>query len=175
MIALRNKAIMEGLISDDESGKDCWKRWKSHESYYHDYDEREYENETHEEGHKICSIKTREVPVCQIKRYKMIKYSFKDEEEYVTVKEVRINNLYSIGQRACRSYQEIFRMINEGWEDLESKEISTNICGKFTNLEILKYWGLETSRRLFNTILLNNSTWRIYRANIRRVSHSNSF
>ncbi|GJX85230.1 hypothetical protein Tco_0336004 [Tanacetum coccineum] len=52
--ALRNKAIMEGLISDDESGNDCWKRWKSHEIYYHDYDEREYENETHEEGHEIC-------------------------------------------------------------------------------------------------------------------------
>ncbi|GJV47016.1 hypothetical protein Tco_1437228 [Tanacetum coccineum] len=33
--ALRNKAIMEGLISDDESGNDCWKRWKSHEIYYH--------------------------------------------------------------------------------------------------------------------------------------------
>ncbi|GJZ06401.1 hypothetical protein Tco_0540194 [Tanacetum coccineum] len=37
--ALRNKAIMEGLISDDESSNDCWKRWKSHEIYYHDYDE----------------------------------------------------------------------------------------------------------------------------------------
>ncbi|GJZ64200.1 hypothetical protein Tco_0620621 [Tanacetum coccineum] len=29
--ALQNKAIMEGLISDDESSNDCWKRWKSHE------------------------------------------------------------------------------------------------------------------------------------------------
>ncbi|GJU53293.1 arginine--tRNA ligase, chloroplastic/mitochondrial-like protein isoform X2, partial [Tanacetum coccineum] len=58
--ALRNKAIMEGLISDDESSNDCWKRWKSHEIYYHDYDEGEYENETHEEGHELCSIKTRE-------------------------------------------------------------------------------------------------------------------
>ncbi|GJX98993.1 hypothetical protein Tco_0356012 [Tanacetum coccineum] len=29
--ALLNKAIMEGLISDDESSNDCWKRWKSHE------------------------------------------------------------------------------------------------------------------------------------------------
>ncbi|GKE84962.1 hypothetical protein Tco_1558704, partial [Tanacetum coccineum] len=37
--ALRNKAIIEGLISDDESGNDCWKRWKSHEIYYHNYDE----------------------------------------------------------------------------------------------------------------------------------------
>ncbi|GKB96894.1 hypothetical protein Tco_0983031 [Tanacetum coccineum] len=31
------------------------------------------------------------------------------------------------------------------------KEISTNIDGEFTNLEILKCWSLETSRRLFNT------------------------
>ncbi|GKA75962.1 hypothetical protein Tco_0782340 [Tanacetum coccineum] len=30
--ALRNKAIMEGLISDDESSNDCWKRWKNHET-----------------------------------------------------------------------------------------------------------------------------------------------
>ncbi|GKB65714.1 hypothetical protein Tco_0921900 [Tanacetum coccineum] len=32
--ALKNKAIMEGLISDDESSNDCWKRWKSYEIYY---------------------------------------------------------------------------------------------------------------------------------------------
>nr|GEW75858.1 hypothetical protein [Tanacetum cinerariifolium] len=29
--ALRNKAIMEGSISDDESSNDCWRRWRSHE------------------------------------------------------------------------------------------------------------------------------------------------
>ncbi|GKB35047.1 hypothetical protein Tco_0879989 [Tanacetum coccineum] len=37
--ALRNKAIIEGLISDDESSNDCWKRWKSHEIHCHNYDE----------------------------------------------------------------------------------------------------------------------------------------
>ncbi|GJW81870.1 hypothetical protein Tco_0145845 [Tanacetum coccineum] len=63
--ALRNKAIMEGLISDDESSNDCWKRWKSHEIYYHNYDEGEYENETHEEGHELCGIKTRKVLVAK--------------------------------------------------------------------------------------------------------------
>nr|GEW18695.1 hypothetical protein [Tanacetum cinerariifolium] len=47
--ALRNKAIMEGLISDDESINDCWKRWRSHEITYHDHGETEYENETHDE------------------------------------------------------------------------------------------------------------------------------
>ncbi|GJS04178.1 hypothetical protein Tco_0320686 [Tanacetum coccineum] len=153
--ALRNKAIMEGLISDDKSGNDCWKIWKIHEIYYHDYDEREYENETHKEGHEICSINTREVPVCQIKRYKMIKYSFKYEEEYVAVKEDEYNDLTITSEEACQAYQEIFRMMDEGWKDLGSKKISMNIGGEFTNLEILKCWSLETSRRLFNKILLN--------------------
>ncbi|GKA24362.1 hypothetical protein Tco_0710395 [Tanacetum coccineum] len=57
------------------------------------------------------------------------------------------------------------------------KEISTNIGEEFTNMEILKCWSLETSRRLFNTRILAqlNSTWRIYQENIRGVSHSNSF
>ncbi|GJU69419.1 hypothetical protein Tco_1255678 [Tanacetum coccineum] len=85
--ALMNKAIMEG----------------------------EYENETHEEGHELCGIKTREVPVCQIKRYKMIKYSFNDKEENVAVKEDEYNDLTITSDEACRAYQEIFRMMDEGW------------------------------------------------------------
>ncbi|GKB80325.1 hypothetical protein Tco_0947220, partial [Tanacetum coccineum] len=113
--ALMNKAIMEGFISDDESSNDCWKIWKSHEIYYHNYDEDEYENKTHEEGHELCGIKTREVPVCQIKRYKMIKYSFNDEEEYVAVKEDEYDDLIITSEEAYRAYQEIFRMMDEGW------------------------------------------------------------
>ncbi|GJW19806.1 hypothetical protein Tco_0027242 [Tanacetum coccineum] len=35
------------------------------------------------------------------------------------------------------------------WGPSEGK--STNVGGEFTNLEILKCWSLETSRRLFNT------------------------
>ncbi|GKC76020.1 hypothetical protein Tco_1126794 [Tanacetum coccineum] len=113
--ALRNKAIMEGLISDDESCNDCWRRWKSHEINYHHYDEGEYENETHEEGHELRGIENREVPVCQIKRYRMIKYLFNDEEEYVVVKEDEYNDLTITSDEACRAYQEIFRMMDEGW------------------------------------------------------------
>ncbi|GKB29093.1 hypothetical protein Tco_0868494 [Tanacetum coccineum] len=88
--ALRNKAIIEDLI-------------------------RECENETHEEGHELCSIKTHEVSICQIKRYKMIKYSFNDEEEYVAVKEDEYDDLTITTEEACRAYQEIFRMMDEGW------------------------------------------------------------
>ncbi|GKE48133.1 hypothetical protein Tco_1479391 [Tanacetum coccineum] len=112
--ALRNKTIMEGLISDNESCNDCWKRWKSHEIYYHNYDKGEYENETHEEGHELCSIKTREVSVYQIKRYMMIKYSFNDEEEYVVVKEDEYDNLIITSEEVCQAYQEIFWMMDEG-------------------------------------------------------------
>ncbi|GJX20550.1 hypothetical protein Tco_0223227 [Tanacetum coccineum] len=113
--SLRNKAIMEGLISDDESCNDCWKKRKSHEIYYHNYDKGEYVNETHEEGHEVCSIKTHEVPICQIKRYKMIKYSLNNEEEYVAVKEDEYDDLTITSEEPCRVYQEIFQMMDEGW------------------------------------------------------------
>ncbi|GJR11098.1 hypothetical protein Tco_0793750 [Tanacetum coccineum] len=129
-----------------EALEDSKLKWKNHEINYHDYNEEEYENETHNEGHELCGIKTREVPVCQIKRYKLIKYSFNDEEEYGAVKEDEYDDLTITSNEACRAYQEIFRMIDEGWKDLGSKEISTNISGEFTNMEILKCRSLRTSR-----------------------------
>ncbi|GKD19979.1 hypothetical protein Tco_1221682, partial [Tanacetum coccineum] len=78
--------------------------------------------------------------------FKMIKYSFGQDEEYVAIKEDEYDDLARTNDDACRAYQEIFRMIDEGWMDFV-KEISTNIGGEFTNLEILKCWSLETSRR----------------------------
>ncbi|GKB80167.1 hypothetical protein Tco_0947062 [Tanacetum coccineum] len=112
---LRNKAIMEGLISDDESCNNCWRGWKSHEINYHDYKEREYRNETHDERHDLYGDKTREVPVCLIRRYKMIKYSFNNDQQYVAVKEDEYDDLTITREEACRAYQEIFRMMDEGW------------------------------------------------------------
>ncbi|GKB15250.1 hypothetical protein Tco_0849173 [Tanacetum coccineum] len=43
----------------------------------------------------------------------MIKYSFKDEEEYVAVKEDEYDDLTITSDEACRAYQEIFRMMDE--------------------------------------------------------------
>ncbi|GKE25962.1 hypothetical protein Tco_1441346, partial [Tanacetum coccineum] len=119
--ALRNNVIMEGLISNDESSNDYRKRWKIHEINYHNYDEGEYENETHKEGRELCGIKTHEVPVCQIKRYKMIKYSLNDEEEYVAVKEEEYDDLTNTSKEARRAYQEIFRMMDEGWMETRTE------------------------------------------------------
>ncbi|GKC18517.1 hypothetical protein Tco_1020667 [Tanacetum coccineum] len=45
----------------------------------------------------------------------MIKYSFNDKEEYVAIKEDECNDLTITSEEACRAYQEIFRIIDEGW------------------------------------------------------------
>ncbi|GKD35414.1 hypothetical protein Tco_1250923 [Tanacetum coccineum] len=86
--ALRNKAIMEGIKDDDES-----------------IDERQ----------EICSNETHELPVCNIRRFEMIKYSFGDDEEYVVVKEDEYDDLTNTSEDACRAYQEIFCIMDEGW------------------------------------------------------------
>ncbi|GJY79264.1 hypothetical protein Tco_0485065 [Tanacetum coccineum] len=90
--ALKNKAILEGIIEDedDESSNEGCRRWN---------------------------------PVCNIRRFEMIKYSFRQDEEYVAVKENEYDDATSISKDACRTYQEIFRMMDEGWMDLAGKEI----------------------------------------------------
>ncbi|GKB88873.1 hypothetical protein Tco_0961145, partial [Tanacetum coccineum] len=103
---LRNKAIEEVLIEEKD------------------------DDESLKEREELCEV--HKLPVCNIRRFKMIKYSFGQDEEYVAIKEDEYDDL-----------------------DLE-KEISTNIGGEFKFLEILKCWSLETSRQLFNTILLIN-------------------
>nr|GEY95392.1 hypothetical protein [Tanacetum cinerariifolium] len=88
--ALRNKAIMEGSISDDDSNNDSWKRWRSHEITYHDHDEIEYENETHDKRQELY-------------------------EEYVAVEEDEYDDLARRSNDAYRTYQEIFLRMDEGW------------------------------------------------------------
>ncbi|GJY28774.1 putative ribonuclease H-like domain-containing protein [Tanacetum coccineum] len=45
----------------------------------------------------------------------MIKYSFGQDEEYVVVKEDKYEDLTSTSEDACRTYQEIFRIMDEEW------------------------------------------------------------
>ncbi|GJT23002.1 VIER F-box protein 2 [Tanacetum coccineum] len=100
--ALRNKAIMEGLISDDELCNDGWRRWESHEITFHDHDEIEYENETHDERQELCE--THELQVCNMRRFEVIKYSFGQDEEHVVVKEDEYDDLARTNNDACRAY-----------------------------------------------------------------------
>ncbi|GJT69978.1 hypothetical protein Tco_1029264 [Tanacetum coccineum] len=111
--ALRNKAIMKGLISDDESCNDGWRRWESHEITFHDHDEIDYENETYNERQELCE--THELQVCNMRRFEMIKYSFGQDEEYAAVKEDKYDDLARTSDDPCRAYQEIFRIMDEGW------------------------------------------------------------
>ncbi|GKF81743.1 hypothetical protein Tco_0240345, partial [Tanacetum coccineum] len=72
-----------------------------------------YENETHDERQELCE--THELSMCNMRRFEMIKYSFGQDEEYVAVKEDEYEDLARANENACLAYQEIFRMMDEGW------------------------------------------------------------
>ncbi|GJX99678.1 hypothetical protein Tco_0356697 [Tanacetum coccineum] len=104
--ALRNKAIMEGFIDDDESRYEQMRRWNIYTNYDYAYEINHEDNEREE---------LYEIPVCNIRIYMMIKYSFNNDEEYVAVKKDEYNDLTITRKEACRAYQEIFRKMDEGW------------------------------------------------------------
>ncbi|GJV76230.1 hypothetical protein Tco_1507814 [Tanacetum coccineum] len=109
--ALRNKAIMEGSIKedDDESCYEQKRQWNT----YTNYDDAYEINHEHNKSEELCEIQ--EQPVCNIRRYMMIKYSFNDDEEYVAVKEDEYDDFTVTRKEACRAYQEIIQIMDEGW------------------------------------------------------------
>ncbi|GJZ92981.1 hypothetical protein Tco_0665046 [Tanacetum coccineum] len=112
--ALRNKAIMEGTIDDDdETSYKRQKQWNVYDDTNHDH-EYEMDHEVNERQ-EICSNKTHELPICNITRFEMIKYLFGDDEEYVAVKEDEYDDLTSTSKNSCRAYQEIFCIMDKGW------------------------------------------------------------
>ncbi|GKA32696.1 hypothetical protein Tco_0719063 [Tanacetum coccineum] len=109
--ALRNKAIMEGSIKedDDELRYEQKRQWNT----YTNYDDAYEINHEHNNSEELCEV--HEQPVCNIRRYMMINYSFNDDEEYVAVKEDEYDDLTVTRKEACRAYQEIFQVMDEGW------------------------------------------------------------
>ncbi|GKF50070.1 hypothetical protein Tco_0143321, partial [Tanacetum coccineum] len=65
------------------------------------------------EREELCDI--HELPVCNIRGFVMIKYSFGHDKEYVAVNENEYDDLARTSEGACRAYQEIFRIMDEGW------------------------------------------------------------
>ncbi|GJR83680.1 hypothetical protein Tco_0154465 [Tanacetum coccineum] len=98
--ALRNKAIMEGSIKedDDESRYEQKRQWNT----YTNYDDAYEINHEHNKSKELCEV--HEQPMCNIRRYMMIKYSFNDDEEYVAVKEEEYDDLTVTRKEACRAY-----------------------------------------------------------------------
>ncbi|GJY23081.1 hypothetical protein Tco_0396739, partial [Tanacetum coccineum] len=80
--ALRNKAIMEGFIKedDDESRYEQKKQW----DIYTNYDDTYEANHEDYKREELCEI--HEPTVCNIRRFEMIKYSFGQDEEYFSIK-----------------------------------------------------------------------------------------
>ncbi|GJY26210.1 hypothetical protein Tco_0400936 [Tanacetum coccineum] len=108
---LRNKSIMEGFINedDDELRYEQKRRW----NIYTNYDDAYEINHEDYEREELCEV--HELPVCNIRKYMMINYSFNNDEEYVAVKEDEYYDLTITREEVCRSYQEIFRIMDEGW------------------------------------------------------------
>nr|GEX46328.1 hypothetical protein [Tanacetum cinerariifolium] len=102
--------------ADDYTGYDPsdvafteWKGWNMY-TKYDDMYEINHEVDKSEELYEI-----HELAACNIRRFKMIKYSFGQDDEYVSVKEDEYDDLEKTSDDACREYQEIFCMIDEGW------------------------------------------------------------
>ncbi|GJV82732.1 hypothetical protein Tco_1522630 [Tanacetum coccineum] len=75
-----------------------------------------YENEPEDDKrYELCGNETHELPICNIRRFEMFKYSFGQDEEYVAIKENEYEDLTSTSKDACRAYQEVFRIMDEGW------------------------------------------------------------
>ncbi|GJR84711.1 hypothetical protein Tco_0155496 [Tanacetum coccineum] len=80
--ALRNKAIIEGLINEDVESNDGWKSWDDFENTNGDRNEWRYKNEhKDDERYELCGNETHELPVSNIRRFEMIKYSFEQDKE----------------------------------------------------------------------------------------------
>ncbi|GJW50254.1 retrovirus-related pol polyprotein from transposon TNT 1-94 [Tanacetum coccineum] len=109
---VKHYSIMKGLISDDKSINDGWRRWESHEITYYDHDEIEYENETHDERQELCE--TNELSVRNIRRFKMIKYSFGQDEEYVAVKDMNTRSGKNNEDVMPSITRKVFRMMMNG-------------------------------------------------------------
>nr|GEU60583.1 zinc finger, CCHC-type [Tanacetum cinerariifolium] len=79
--ALKNKVIMEGMIDEDkESSNEGWRRWDDFENT--DRDNEETENEIEHEDEERCEVfDDHERPLCYIRRFEMVKYSFRNDEE----------------------------------------------------------------------------------------------
>ncbi|GJZ43991.1 hypothetical protein Tco_0591246 [Tanacetum coccineum] len=89
-------------------------RWDGYEIADHDQEEKEYENE--QEYEERCELfDDHELSVCNIRRFEMTKYLFIQDEEYVAIKEDEYEDLMNTIKEAIHAYQEIFRMMDEGW------------------------------------------------------------
>nr|GEU56393.1 hypothetical protein [Tanacetum cinerariifolium] len=76
---------------------------------YHDNEEKEHINEDRCE---LLRNPRQDPPVCKIRRFTMIKYSFGPNENYVAIKECEYRDWTRTEDDACHGYQDIFHIID---------------------------------------------------------------
>ncbi|GKB59413.1 hypothetical protein Tco_0915599 [Tanacetum coccineum] len=87
---------------------------------------------------------------CYIRRFKMVKYSFKDDKEYVAIKENEYDDLTNTSKEAIHAYQEIFRMMDEEWMDLAAKKLTKLVKYRSSGILCVIVVMLEY-KRIYNT------------------------
>nr|GEW99340.1 hypothetical protein [Tanacetum cinerariifolium] len=97
--------------------QECWWKINAHEvapfTRLESYDQRPYANIKTEKGHEErMDDPILESSVSKIRRFKMIKYSFNADEEYIAIKESKYLNH---SEENLDAYRELLRIINEGW------------------------------------------------------------
>ncbi|GJW25428.1 hypothetical protein Tco_0039239 [Tanacetum coccineum] len=60
--------------------------------------------------------------ICNIRRFEMMKYSFDADDEYVAIKEREHSDHSRTNVDACQAYQELFRIMDEGWLMTKAKD-----------------------------------------------------
>ncbi|GKC15804.1 hypothetical protein Tco_1012586 [Tanacetum coccineum] len=77
------------------------------------YDTSNAGNTQDNQGHEECrDDPTHEQSICKIKRFKMMKYSFNADEEYIAIKEFEY---LSHSKDNLNAYRELLRIIDKGW------------------------------------------------------------
>ncbi|GJX62878.1 hypothetical protein Tco_0295778 [Tanacetum coccineum] len=121
----------------------------------------------HEEEERCEVFDDHEWPICYIRRFEMVKYSFRDDEDYVAIKENEYDDLTNTSKEAIHAYQEIFCMMDEGWMDLAAKKstklVKYRSSGILLIMEYLvkiskKARNLELKRRHLKIIVLTYNT-----------------
>ncbi|GJZ67490.1 hypothetical protein Tco_0630730 [Tanacetum coccineum] len=84
----------------------------------------------HEEEERCEVFDNHERPVCYIRIFEMVKYSFRDDEECVAIKEKEYDDLINTSKDAIHAYQEIFRMMDEKWMNPLDKGLGEDDASK---------------------------------------------
>ncbi|GJS17698.1 hypothetical protein Tco_0412170 [Tanacetum coccineum] len=89
-------------------GQGLYVNAKTKKDYNHNLDNNNagYTQDTKKERH--------DPSVCNIRIFEMIKYSFRDDKEYVAIKENEYDDFTNTSREAIHAYQEIFHMMDEG-------------------------------------------------------------